>query len=248
MCFFTQINNSNSILLQISHFTHKKDVFTTKIHGNEKTPNFINYFCSSFLNPKNQSDMLEIDFKEIITVSMVLFAVIDIVGSIPIIVNLRAKVGHIESEKASIVAGAIMIVFLFVGEGLLNLIGIDVHSFAVAGSFVLFFLALEMILGIRIYRDEEPGSASIVPLAFPLIAGAGTMTTLLSLRSQFHTINIIIAIVLNIILVYIVLKSSKKIENLLGENGLGVVRKTFGVILLAIAVKLFAANVKGLFV
>lgn len=248
MCFFTQINNSNSILLQISHLTHKKDVFITKIHGNEKTPNFINYFCSSFLNPKNQSDMLEIDFKEIITVSMVLFAVIDIVGSIPIIVNLRAKVGHIESEKASIVAGAIMIVFLFVGEGLLNLIGIDVHSFAVAGSFVLFFLALEMILGIRIYRDEEPGSASIVPLAFPLIAGAGTMTTLLSLRSQFHTINIIIAIVLNIILVYIVLKSSKKIENLLGENGLGVVRKTFGVILLAIAVKLFAANVKGLFV
>jgi multiple antibiotic resistance protein len=141
-----------------------------------------------------------------------------------------------------------MIVFLFVGEGLLNLIGIDVHSFAVAGSFVLFFLALEMILGIRIYRDEEPGSASIVPLAFPLIAGAGTMTTLLSLRSQFHTINIIIAILLNIILVYIVLKSSKKIETLLGENGLGVVRKTFGVILLAIAVKLFAANVKGLFV
>ncbi|MEO6175515.1 MAG: MarC family protein [Flavobacterium circumlabens] len=192
--------------------------------------------------------MLEIDFKEIITVGMVLFAVIDIVGSIPIIVNLRAKVGHIDSEKASIVAGLIMIVFLFVGEGFLTLIGIDVHSFAVAGSFVLFFLALEMILGIRIYRDEEPGSASIVPLAFPLIAGAGTMTTLLSLRSQFHTINIIIAILLNIILVYVVLKSSKKIETLLGENGLGVVRKTFGVILLAIAVKLFAANVKGLFV
>lgn len=192
--------------------------------------------------------MFNIDFREIITVGMVLFAVIDIVGTIPIIVDLRSKHGHIESEKASIVAGIIMIVFLFVGEELLNLIGIDVNSFAVAGSFVLFFLALEMILGIRIYRDEEASSASIVPLAFPLIAGAGTMTTLLSLRSQFSTVNIIIAIFLNIILVYIVLKSSSKIEKILGENGLGVIRKTFGVVLLAIAVKLFAANVKGLFV
>jgi multiple antibiotic resistance protein len=192
--------------------------------------------------------MLEIDFREIITVGMVLFAVIDIVGTIPIIVDLRAKHGHIESEKASIVAGIIMIVFLFIGEEFLSLIGIDVHSFAVAGSFVLFFLALEMILGIRIYRDEEASSASIVPLAFPLIAGAGTMTTLLSLRSQFHTINIVIAIILNIILVYIVLKSSSKLEKMLGKNGLGVIRKAFGVVLLAIAVKLFAANVKGLFV
>ncbi|GEP49723.1 UPF0056 inner membrane protein [Flavobacterium noncentrifugens] len=188
------------------------------------------------------------DFKEIITVSMVLFAVIDIVGTIPIVVDLRTKVGHIESEKASIAAGIIMIVFLFIGEEFLNLIGIDVHSFAVAGSFVLFFLALEMILGIRIYKDEEASSASIVPLAFPLIAGAGTMTTLLSLRSQFQTVNIVIAIILNIILVYVVLKSSPKIEKMLGKNGLGVIRKTFGVVLLAIAVKLFAANVKGLFV
>ena len=179
---------------------------------------------------------------------MVLFAVIDIVGTIPIIVDLRAKHGHIESEKASLVAGFIMIVFLFIGEEFLSLIGIDVHSFAVAGSFVLFFLALEMILGIRLYRDEEANTASIVPLAFPLIAGAGTMTTLLSLRSQFHTINIVIAIVLNIILVYIVLKSSSKLEKMLGKNGLGVIRKAFGVVLLAIAVKLFAANVKGLFV
>ena len=179
---------------------------------------------------------------------MVLFAVIDIVGTIPIIVELRQKFGHIESEKASVVAGVIMIVFLFVGEELLKLIGIDIHSFAVAGSFVLFFLALEMILGIRIYKDETNSSASIVPLAFPLIAGAGTMTTLLSLRSQFATINIIIAIVLNIILVYVVLKSSAKIEKFLGKNGLGVIRKTFGVVLLAIAVKLFAANVKGLFI
>ena len=191
---------------------------------------------------------MEVDLKEIITVSMVLFAVIDIVGTIPIIVDLRTKHGHIESEKASLVAGFIMIVFLFIGEELLNLIGIDVNSFAVAGSFVLFFLALEMILGIRIYRDEEASSASIVPIAFPLIAGAGTMTTLLSLRSQFHSVNIVIAIVLNIIVVYIVLKSSSKIEKMLGKNGLGVIRKAFGVVLLAIAVKLFAANVKGLFV
>ena len=192
--------------------------------------------------------MFEIDFREIVTVGMVLFAVIDIVGSIPIIVDLRSKHGHIESEKASIVAGIIMIVFLFIGEEFLKIIGIDVHSFAVAGSFVLFFIALEMILGIRIYRDEESSSASIVPIAFPLIAGAGTMTTLLSLRSEFHTINILIAILLNLILVYIVLKLSSKLEQLLGKNGLGVIRKAFGVVLLAIAVKLFAANVKGLFV
>ena len=191
--------------------------------------------------------MFEINLKEIVTVSMVLFAVIDIIGSIPVIVDLRSKVGHIHSEKASIVAMLIMITFLFVGEELLHLIGIDVNSFAVAGSFVLFFLALEMILGIRLYRDEEAKTASIVPIAFPLIAGAGTMTTLLSLKSQFHTINIIIAILLNIILVYAVLKSSSKIEKMLGITGLGIIRKVFGVVLLAIAVKLFAANVKGLF-
>jgi multiple antibiotic resistance protein len=190
---------------------------------------------------------MEFNFKEIATVSMVLFAVIDIVGSIPIIIDLRNKHGHIESEKASLVAAIIMIVFLFIGEDFLSLVGIDVHSFAVAGSFVLFFLALEMILGIRIYRDEDSNSASIVPIAFPLIAGAGTMTTLLSLRSQFQLENILIAIVLNVFLVYCVLKSSAKIEKRLGKNGLGVVRKAFGIVLLAIAVKLFASNIKGLF-
>jgi multiple antibiotic resistance protein len=191
---------------------------------------------------------MNLDFREIITVTMVLFAVIDIVGSIPIIIDLRTKFGHIESGKASIVAGIIMITFLFVGEQILSLIGIDVNSFAVAGAFVLFFLALEMILGIRLYKDDEASSASIVPIAFPLIAGAGTMTTLLSLRAQYQTINIIVAIVLNIILVFIVLKLSKKIETKLGKNGLSVVRKIFGVILLAIAVKLFASNVKALFI
>ena len=203
-----------------------------------KLNTFAAYYCH----------IMNLDFREILTVSMVLFAVIDIVGTIPIVVDLRAKHGHIDSGKASIVAGTIMIVFLFIGKELLKLIGIDVHSFAVAGSLVLFFLALEMILGIRIYRDEDAQTASIIPLAFPLIAGAGTMTTLLSLRSQFYIENIIIAIIINIILVYFVLKSSAKIEKILGQNGLGVVRKTFGVVLLAIAVKLFASNVKGLFV
>jgi len=191
--------------------------------------------------------VMELDFREIVTVGMVLFAVIDIVGTMPVIVDLRKRHGHIESEKATIVAGLIMITFLFVGEEILNLIGIDVNSFAVAGAFVLFFIALEMILGIRIYKDEESSTASIVPIAFPLIAGTGTMTTLLSLRAQYQTINIIIAIALNIILVYAVLKSSAKIEQMLGKNGLAIIRKAFGVILLAIAVKLFASNVKALF-
>ncbi|UGU17302.1 MarC family protein [Sinomicrobium kalidii] len=185
--------------------------------------------------------------KEIITATMVLFAVIDIIGSIPIIIGLREKVGHIQSEKASVIAGIIMIAFLFVGEKILSLIGIDVYSFAVAGSFVLFFLAIEMVLGISLYNDEAPETASVVPLAFPLIAGAGTMTSILSLRAEYHVENIIIAIIINILFVYIVLKSSKKIERMLGKSGLGVIRKIFGVVLLAIAVKLFASNASNLF-
>lgn len=188
------------------------------------------------------------NWKEIFTASMVLFAVIDIIGSIPIIVDLRKKAGKIQSEKATIVAGAIMIVFLFVGEKILKLIGIDVNSFAVAGSFILFFLALEMILGIQLYRDDSPESASIMPLAFPLIAGAGTMTSLVALRAEYAAINIVMAILINIAVVYLVLKSSGKIEKFLGKQGIGVIRKIFGVVLLAIAVKLFAENIKSLFV
>ena len=191
---------------------------------------------------------MNLDLREIFTITMVLFAVIDIIGSIPVIISLKNRVGHIQSEKASIVSFFIMITFLFIGKELLNLIGISVNSFAVAGSFVLFFLALEMILGIRIYRDEEAKTASIVPIAFPLIAGTGTMTTLLSLKAQYHDVNIIIAIFLNIVLVYGVLKSSAKIEKVLGLTGLSIIRKVFGVVLLAIAVKLFATNVKALFV
>ncbi len=189
---------------------------------------------------------MNFDFKEIFTASMILFAVIDIIGSIPIIIDLRKKVGHIQSEKASIVAAILMVVFLFVGKEILNLIGIDVNSFAVAGSFIIFFLAIEMILGIQLYKDDAPETAAVVPLAFPLIAGAGTMTSILSLRAEYHTINIIIAILINIIFVYIVLKSSGKIEKVLGKQGINVIRKIFGVVLLAIAVKLFTANIKEL--
>ncbi|GAB5538720.1 MAG: MarC family protein [Salibacteraceae bacterium] len=182
------------------------------------------------------------DIKEISTATMVLFAVIDIIGSIPIIIQLRQKVGHIQSEKASIVSLIIMVAFLYLGEEILHLIGIDINSFAIAGSFVLFFLSLELILGIRIYRDEMPTSASIVPLAFPLIAGAGTMTSLISLRAEYAVQNIIAAIVINVIVVYAVLKTTKQIERLLGSTGIAVIRKVFGIILLAIAVKLFRTN------
>ena len=187
-----------------------------------------------------------LDFKEIITATLVLFAVIDIVGSIPVIIDLRQKVGHIQSEKASIVAAIIMIAFLFVGKEILNLIGIDVNSFAVAGAFIILFLAFEMILGIELFKDDSPETASVVPLAFPLIAGAGTMTTILSLKAEYQTVNIIIAIIINMIFVYAVLKSSRKIEKFFGKGGIAIIRKVFGIILLAIAVKLFAANVQGL--
>jgi multiple antibiotic resistance protein len=192
---------------------------------------------------------MEINFKEIVTATMVLFAVIDIIGSIPIIIDLRVKFGHLNSGKASIVASIIMITFLFLGKSILNLIGIDVNSFAVAGSFILFFLALEMILGISLYKEEETNAktASIFPLAFPLLAGPGSLTTLLSLRAEFSTINIVIAIIINTIFLYIVLKTSVKIEKVIGKNGINIIRKVFGVVLLAIAVKLFTSNIQGLF-
>lgn len=192
---------------------------------------------------------LEFNFKEIFTAFMVLFAVIDIIGNIPIIIDLRKKVGHIQSEKASIIAGVIMILFLFLGKSLLSLIGIDVNSFAVAGAFILFFIALEMILGITLYKDDGSGAmtATVFPLAFPLIAGPGSLTTLLSLRAEFAIENIIIAVICNVIVIFIVLKTSAKLEHVLGKNGINIIRKVFGVILLAIAVKLFAHNIKALF-
>lgn len=190
---------------------------------------------------------MHFSFKQIFSATMILFAVIDIIGSIPLIVSLRQKLGHIESEKASIVAACIMIVFLFLGETILKYLGVDVNSFAVAGSFVLFFLALEMILGLTLFKDEEAKTASIVPIAFPLIAGAGTMTTLISIRAEYAAENIVVAILINCVLVYIVLKGAGYIERKLGPSGIGVLRKVFGIILLAIAVKLFSKNVMMLF-
>jgi len=191
---------------------------------------------------------MQFNFKEIFTAFMVLFAVIDIIGNIPIIIDLRKKVGHLQSGKASIISGVIMIIFLFLGKSLLSLIGIDVNSFAVAGAFIIFFIALEMILGITLYKDESssPITASVFPLAFPLIAGPGSLTTLLSLRAEFRIENIIIAVLFNVLIIYIVLKTSSKIEKFIGQNGINIIRKVFGVILLAIAVKLFAHNIKAL--
>ena len=187
---------------------------------------------------------------EILTASLVLFAVIDIIGSIPLILDIKQKHGNVNAEKASLVSLLLMLAFLIVGEQLIGLIGIDVNSFAVAGSFILLFLALEMILGIELFKNDDdisPDVASIVPLAFPIIAGAGTMTSLLSLRAEFAMINILIAILINIVLVYIVLKSTRVIERILGKGGIAILKKVFGIILLAIAVKLFTTNVKVLF-
>ena len=185
---------------------------------------------------------MKFDLKEILTVTMILFAVIDIIGSIPVVIEVRRKVGHIHSERATFVSFLLMISFLFVGESILNLIGVDIGSFAIAGSFILFFISLEMITGIQIYRDTQSKTASIVPIAFPLIAGAGTMTTLLSLKAAYSLESIIIAILLNVALVYIVLKNTLRIEKVLGPGGIDIVRKVFGVILLAIAIKLFRTN------
>ena len=187
---------------------------------------------------------LQFNFSEILSTTMVLFAIIDILGSIPIIIELRKKAGHIQSEKASIVAMVLMIIFLFAGKTLLSVIGVDVASFAIAGSFVIFALAMEMVLGLTIFKVDADDSAttSIVPLAFPLIAGAGTMTTLLSLKTEYATQNIIVGIIVNMIFVYFVLKNTVRLEKLLGKTGLNILRKAFGIILLAIAIKLFRTN------
>ena len=190
---------------------------------------------------------MNFDLKEFISSTMILFAIIDIVGNIPLIVLVREKYKVIESEKASFVSLIIMVVFLFVGEVLLNLLGVDINSFAVAGSIIILFLAAEMILGVKLYKDSNPKTASIVPIAFPLIAGPGTLTTLISIKSEYNDINIILAIVLNMILVYIVLKSSEKIQKILGSQGINILRKVFGIILLAIGIKLFTTNIKLIF-
>lgn len=182
--------------------------------------------------------------KEVVSVTMILFAIIDILGAIPVIIEMRQRAGHIESEKASLVVLVLMITFLFVGDKLLDIIGLDVASFAIAGSLVIFIIAMEMILGINLFKPEEEMSQtlSIVPLAFPLIAGTGTMTTLLSLKSQYQTQDILIGIVINTLFVYLVLKNVKWLEKLFGKTGINILRKAFGIILLAIAIKLFRSN------
>ena len=188
-----------------------------------------------------------LNFKEIISVTLILFSVIDILGSIPIVIDLRKQAGHIQSEKATLVAGVIMIAFLFIGESLLKLLGLDVGSFAIAGAIIIFIIGMEMILGRSFFKQDQETlkTASIVPLAFPLIAGAGTMTTILALRAEYETMNILVGIVLNLIVVYIVLKTSGWLEKKLGVNGFNIIRKVFGIILLAIAIKLIKTNLLG---
>jgi multiple antibiotic resistance protein len=188
--------------------------------------------------------MHPIIFKEVLSVTMILFAIIDILGAIPVIIQLRQRAGHIESEKASIVVLILMVVFLLVGDKLLDIIGLDVASFAIAGSLVIFIIAMEMILGIHLFKSDDAmaSTVSIVPLAFPLIAGAGTMTTLLSLKTQYQTQDIMIGIVINTLFVYLVLKNVQWLEKLFGKVGIEILRKAFGIILLAIAIKLFRSN------
>lgn len=184
---------------------------------------------------------------EITSAFMVLFAIIDILGSIPLILEIKKKASIVHAFRASAVAFLILISFLFTGEGILNLFNVDIQSFAVAGALVIFIFAIEMVLDVEIFRNKGPeGTSSIVPLAFPLIAGPGSFTTLLSLRAEYDTINIIIALVLNLLFVYFVLKSTSKIEKFIGEGGIYILRKFFGIILLAIAVKLFTANIGSL--
>jgi multiple antibiotic resistance protein len=185
---------------------------------------------------------------ELFKATMVLFAVIDIVGSVPIIIKLKEQSGEIHAGRTSLVSMFIMIGFLILGESILSLFGVDIQSFAVAGSFILFFMSLEMILGVQLFRDQPSGkTASIVPLAFPIIAGAGSMTSIISLRAEFFSINIILAIIINIALVFLVLRTTKHIERLLGPGGIAILQKVFGIILLSIAIKLFSANAATLF-
>lgn len=184
------------------------------------------------------------NFKEILSVSLVLFSVIDILGNVPIVINLRKQTGKIFSGRATIVAGIIMIMFLYIGENILDLLGIDIGSFALAGALIMFLIGMEMVLGIELFKTDEGTikTASIVPIAFPLIAGPGTMTSLISLRAEYALPNVLIGIVVNLILIYIVLKSSVWLERKLGVAGFNILRKVFGIILLSIAIKIFKTH------
>jgi multiple antibiotic resistance protein len=185
---------------------------------------------------------LHLNFREIFSAFMVLFAVIDITGSIPIIIDLKAKHGKIDARKAALFALGIMLVFFFIGEPLLGVFGVDIYSFAIAGSLVVFFVGLEMVLGIDFFKGNTPSGVSIVPIAFPLVAGAGAITSMLSLKAEYHAANILIALVLNMIFVYLVIRSAEWCERIIGKGGILILRKFFGIILLAIAIKLFLTN------
>lgn len=185
---------------------------------------------------------MTLEFVNILSVFMVLFAIIDITGSLPIILDLESKTGKTKAFKATFVAFLLMMMFLVVGEPLLGIFGVDVSSFAIAGSLVLFFLGIEMILGIELFKYEIHQESSIIPIAFPLIAGAGTMTTLIALKAEYQFITIFIALVLNMVVVYFVLRSTNKLAKLIGQAGILILRKFFGIILLAIAIKLFLSN------
>ena len=190
-------------------------------------------------------DFRQIALKEILTITFTLFAVIDMVGTIPILASLRMKMGgEIRSAEATFASGALMILFLFLGKQFLELLGLDVQSFAVAGSIVIFIIGLEMVLGHDFFKsDGNAQTGSVVPIAFPLIAGSGTLTTIMSLKANYYDANIFIGILINLVVIYVVLRSLKWIEKVLGPNGMVVIRKFFGVILLAIAVKIFGSNV-----
>jgi len=182
----------------------------------------------------------------LVTVSLTLFAIIDILGSIPVIIGLREKLGDIHATRATLISGALMLIFLFLGERILDLVGIDVASFALAGAFVIFIMAVEMVLGVEIFRHEH-GSAkntSVFPIAFPLVAGAGTLTTLISLRAAYRVEEIVIGVLINLCLVYAVLRLTNPIERFLGKDGIAILRRVFGIVLLAIAIKLFKENIQ----
>ena len=190
---------------------------------------------------------MTINFSELLTVTFTLFAVIDIIGSVPILISLKQKMGGMRELRATLISGALMILFLYIGEAFLNLLGLVIRSFAVGGSIVIFILGLEMVLGIEFFKgDGDVKTATVVPIAFPLIAGSGTLTTIISLKPDNSTATILVAILINLIIIYIVLKSLGYIARLLGTGGLTAVRKFFGVILLAIAVKIFTTNAPGL--
>ena len=192
-------------------------------------------------------DFSELVSKDLLTVTFTLFAVIDIVGAAPVLIGLKNKLGGINEFRVTLVAGALMVLFLFIGTPFLNLLGLDIRSFAVGGSIVIFILGLEMVLGAEFFKSEKDfRAATVVPIAFPLIAGSGTLTTIISLKANYMETTILIAILFNLIIVYAVLKSLRFIERILGPAGLIAVRKFFGVILIAIAVKIFATNAQGL--